>query len=266
MNLAAYAALAAVLFLNQGFHLPAFLQKKPPTAQLAAAQADLAKARAGQQQAEAELAAARAAQAARLAEQLDYTQQMVTGTDLALRQIPGAHQSPELKLAAEFSARAVAGFEAARGKLTPQQRAEIEGLFTAALAAKDAEVTTLRASLAQKDSDLQASTSAKAALEKKIPVLEASVTTAQAATAVESAKVETKTREVVTYADKAATEKARAGSLDAYAGNLVRILIGLGLLYALVHFALPNLAQEFPAAAWLGKANKFAKSISSSHL
>lgn len=262
-----YLVIGAVLLLGGGkWETPAIFQKKPPTAQLVAAQNDLAAAKAAQAKAEAELARVEAERQARIAGQLDYAQQMASGTDLALRRVPAEHQSPEVKLAAEFAQRAVAGFEAARGKLSAQQRAEIEGLFSTAMAAKDAEAQALRAALAGKDADLQAQSAARAALEQKIPLLEADVTTARAATGVVSAKVDSKTAEVALYANTAAAEKARAGGLDAYAGNLVRILIALGVLYGLVHYALPSLAQEFPGNRVLGVVNQAVKSIASSHL
>ncbi len=44
------------------------------------------------------------------------------------------------------------------------------------------------------------------------------------------------------------------------------MILGLGVLYALIHFILPSLSQEFPANVTLTRLNKAAKSIASSHL
>lgn len=264
LTVLAIVAGCALLF-GGGLKLPAFLQKKPPVAQLSASQDELAKAKAAQAQAEAALAAAKADQAAKTAAQLDYAQQMATGTSLALAHVPATAQTPEVKLAAEFALRTQAGFEAARGKLSPEAQAEIHALFDEALAAKNAEVETLKTALAAKDSALQAATQEKTALAIKIPTLEAAVTTANATVTVKEADVVTKTKEVADWAQKKAESDAKAGSLDHYAGVLLRIIIALCALYAFGHFLLPLWSESYPANKTLSWMASAAKNLTTAH-
>lgn len=60
-------------------------------------------------------------------------------------------------------------------------------------------------------------------------------------------------------------KEARANSLDAWAGNLVRSLIWVGVAYLVIHWVLPSLAQEFPGVRLLQVANKAVKSVTSAH-
>lgn len=251
-------------FAVGGFKLPAFLQKQPPVAQLTTAQDELAKAKAAQQQAEALLAAARAQEAARTATQLDYAQQFAAGTSLALGRVRPEQVTPEIKLATELAARANAGLEAARGKLPPEAQAEIQKLVDQALSAVTAERDAYKAALAQKDADLQATTAAKAAIERQIPALEAKVQTKDAEVAAVTAKTETLTQEVKVWAQGKADADARAGSLDAYAGRLIRGAVIIGVLYFLIHFILPCVAQSYPGG-WLSKLADAAKNLTTAH-
>lgn len=252
--------------LIPSFKLPSFLQKQPPVAQLTIAQVELSKAREAQALAEKNLADVKAKQDQRTTEQLAYGQQMSGGVSLALDKVPAEHQTPEVKLAAELSNRANDALEAANGKLSPQARAEISALIDNALSAKNSEVATLRAALADKDSALQASVKEKTALAAELPGLKSAVAVATADRAVSEAKVEAKTKEISVWAEAKAAADRKAGSLDAYAGTLLRILIGLVVFYMLVHFVLPSLAQEFPASKVLQWFDKTAKSVSSSHV
>ncbi len=266
MNPAIWIVAGVLLLFGSKIELPSFLQRKPPTAQLAAAEQQLQAAKAAQAKAEAALEAARVAEADKTRQQLDYAQQMSAGASGALAKVPTEHQTPEVKLAVELSSRANAGLEAARGKLPDALRTEIDGLIGQALSAVEAERDAYKAALAVKDAQLQVTIADKAKIAAEIPKLEATVKTKDAEVQVVAAKVETKQAEVVAYADKFAAERAKAGTLDAYAGKLVWALIILGVLYFLIHFGLPSLAQEFPAKGWLQGLNKTAKSITSAHL
>lgn len=259
----ALVALAALLAPK--FHLPAFLQKQPPTKQLTQAEDELAKARAAQAKAESDLQAAKVKEAAQLQAQLQYAHQMNAGAGQALARVPAEHLTPEVRLASEMVARTENGLTAAIGGLPEAQQAEIKKLVADALSAVTGERDEALKSLAEKDADLQKATVEKQAIQAQLPALQASVETSAAAVEVKSAEVQTKTHEVAAYAEAKAAAEAKAGSLDAYAGNLLRILLIAGLLYLVVHFVLPSLAQEFPASKVLTLLNKSAKSVFSSH-
>lgn len=252
-------------FLGGGLKLPAFLQKKPPVAQLSAAEIELAKVKAAQQKAEAELAAARAQEAARTSSQLDYAQQFASGTSLALAKIPVEEQTPEIKLASEMALRANLGLEAARGKLPAEAQAEIKAMVDQALSAVTAERDAYRAALVKKDAELQSASQAKAAIEKQIPVLEAKLQTKSAEVAAVEAKTQTLTQEVKVWAQGKADAEAKAGSLDAYAGRLVRGIIIAGVLYLFLHFLLPNIAQSYPGVSWLTHLADGVKNLTTGH-
>ena len=255
-------ALGGAALLVPSWHLPAFLQKKPPVAQLSQAEVDLAKSKADLSAAQAKLDAARAAETQKTHEQIVYSQQMVAGVPVALAKAP---QIPEVVLASQLAQRAQVGLAAAIGDLPPDKQAEITAIVGQALSAKQAEVDAAKAALAVKDAELAQTTQAKKALEASIPPLQQAVVTARADVAVKDATVAEKTQEVASWAEKKAASDAKAGSLDAYAGNLVRILLAIGILYILVHVCLPSLAQEFPTSSWLVGINKVTKSLTSAH-
>lgn len=258
--------LGAVALLGGGLALPSFLQKKPPTAQLEKANQDLATARAAQATAEAQLATVRATEEAKKREQLAYAQQTASGAQEALARVPVAHKTPEVQLASDLLGRTTLGLAAAVGDLPADKRAEIFRIVDGALSSKQAEVDAARAALAVKDAELKVATTERQKLAEQVPVLEAAVRTRDAEVLAKEVVVQTKTQEVVTYANKAAEERSRAGSLDAYSGKLVRILIGIGLAYLFLHYILPCLAQEFPGSRVLTAINKTVKSVTSAHL
>lgn len=265
MNPWILVAIGAFLF-GPSFHLPNLFAKKPPIAQLSTAEADLAAARAAQLKAEAALAAAKVQEAAKTAAQLDYAQQFAAGTSLALGRVPAEQQTPEVKLATDMAQRANAGLAAARGQLPPEAQAEIQRLVDQALSAVMAERDAYKAAVIQKDAALQSATQDKAALAVQIPVLQATVTTAKAETAARDAKTQELTKEVSVWAEAKAAADAKATSLDAYAGTLVRVLIGLGILYALIHYLLPCVAQSYSGVGWLQKLAAAAKNLTTAHI
>lgn len=257
--------LAVASFLGGGMKLPAIFQKKPPVAQLTAAETELAKAKVAQQKAEADLASARAAEAARASAQLDYAQQFAAGTSLALGRIPVEAQTPEIKLASEMALRANLGLEAARGKLPAEAQAEIQRMVDQALSAVTAERDAYRAALAVKDAELRSASQARTAIEKQIPILEAKLQTKSAEVAAVEAKTESLTQEVKVWAQGKADAEAKAGSLDAYAGRLVRGIVAAAALYLFLHYLLPNIAQSYPGATWLNHLAEGVKNITTGH-
>ena len=252
----------AVFALVPSWHLPSFLQRKPATRQLTQAETDLAASKVALAVAQAKLDAATAAEAQKTHDQASYAQQMLAGVPVALSRAP---KSPEVDLAASLANRAQVGLAAAIGDLPADKQAEIEKIVVEALSAKQAEVDAANLALKNKDSELNAAISAKTALEGQIPPLLATVEADKASVGAKTALVAEKTAEVANYADQAAQEKAKAGSLDAYASGLFRILLIVGILYLVIHVVLPSLAAEFPAASWLTDIYRFATSLTSSH-
>jgi multidrug efflux pump subunit AcrA (membrane-fusion protein) len=239
--------LAAALLLGGKFEVPAFLQKKPQTEQLQRAQAELDKAKAAQAAAEAQLAAVRAAEQARAATQLGYAHQFAYGTREVLASIPADEQTAKVKLASDLSARTVAGLEAYHGALAPELKAEMTGMIAQALSAVQAERDAYKAALAERDAQLRTATTERLQLAQKVTELDATVKVKTAETAAIQATVETKTAEVVKYANDAAAEKRRAGSLDAYAGRLLRGALLIAGIYLFVSFGLPGLIKHLDA-------------------
>lgn len=254
------------LALWPSLHLPAFLQKKPPTKQLSQDQKDLAAAKNAQAQAEAALAAARASEAAKTQDQLRYAQQMSSGASMALAKVPAEHQTPEVKLAAELTARADNGLATAIGRLPADQQAEMTALINNALSAVTAQRDAAQAALAQKDAQLQSTTAAKLAIEAQLPVLQASLKRKDAQVAAKQTDVDEKTAEVADWAQKKAASDAEAGSWKAYAVDAVRIIAAILILWALVHFICPSLAQEFQGSKVIQAVYRWTTSIFSSHI
>lgn len=264
LTLCLVAGVAA--FALGGVKLPTWFDKKPPTTQLTQAQIDLNNARAAQLAAETKLAQLEAERKVVGEMQLDYAQQMAAGTVLALGRVAPDQVTPEVKLASEFANRTEAGLAAYRGDLTPQARAEMERMVAQALSAVQAERDAMRVALAQKDAALAQTINDKASLAAQIPTLQASVDAAKAQVAAKDAKAQELVKEVSVWAEAKAASDAKAGSLDALSGRLMRGLIGLAALYLFIHFMLPSLAQEFPASRILTWADKTAKSLTSARM
>ena len=241
------AVAAAALVFGGGLSLPSFLQKKPPTAQLDTAQRDLAAAKAAQAAAEAALATVRAQEEAKKREQVIYAQEMATGAANAIARVPEAARVAEVKLAGELLDRTVGGLAAAIGALPADKQAEIVRLVAGALSAKQTEVDAARAALAAKDAELKVAAIERAQLAAKVPALEAAVQTKAAEVAVHEVTVAAKVAEVERYANTAAAERAKSGSLSAYAGKIERVLIGLVALYVLFVFFVPGVVKHLDA-------------------
>lgn len=237
--------------------------KGPATKELRAAQEAAAKANLEAAAAKSNYEKALLEQRTKTVQQSQYSQQMIHGVPLALARAP---QTPEVIFASGLAKRASKGLAEALGELPIERQSEIAFLVDQALSAKQAEVDAAKAALAQKDAELAVTTAAKKVIEEKLPVLEGKATAAEIAAVAAAGVVAAKTTEVATYADKAAEKEREAGSL----GTLVhRLFIGIGViaaLYLLVHFILPSLAQEFPAAQRLVSFNKAVKSVFSSHV
>ncbi len=233
------------------------------TKELRAAQDEAAKAKADAAAAQSRYDTALLEQRTKTVQQSQYSQQMVAGIPLALARAP---QTPEVVFATGLAKRASTGLAAALGDLPPDKQNEIAFLVEQALSAKQAEIESAKAALALKDKELEMTTAEKKKIEAVLPALEDRAKQAETKAIAAEGVVVVKTNEVAVYADKMAEKEKEAGSL----GTLVHKLFwGIGILaflYLFVHFILPSLAQEFPAAQKLNSFNKAVKSVFSSHI
>ncbi len=237
--------------------------KGAPTKELRAAQEAAAKAQAEAAEAKANYEKALSDQRTKTVQQSQYSQQMIHGIPIALSRAP---QTPEVILASGLAKRASTGLAAAIGELPTERQAEIAFLVEQALSAKQAEVDAANAALAIKDKELAVTTAEKKVVEAKLPVLEEKAAAAEIKAVAAQGVVAVKTNEVAVYADKMAEKEKEAGSLGALVHKLLWVIGIFSALYVLVHFIVPSLAQEFPAAQKLNSFNKAVKSVFSSHM
>jgi hypothetical protein len=237
--------------------------KGPQTKELRAAQEAAAKAQAEAATAKSNYEAALLEQRTKTVQQSQYSQQMIHGIPIALARAP---QTPEVVFATGLAKRASTGLAAALGDLPPDKQSEIAFLVEQALSAKQAEVDAANAALALKDKELAVTTAEKKIIEAKLPVLEQKAQAAETKAIAAEGVVVVKTNQVAVYAEKAAEKEAENGSLGALVQKLFWVIGIFAALYILVHFVVPSLAQEFPAAQKLNSFNKAVKSVFSSHV
>lgn len=257
--------LAGGVLLTQAvpnWRISALFAKKPPTAELSKAEADLAAKTLAAQQAEAHYNAAVADFQAKKTAELTDSQQFLAGVKPALLRAP---KSPEVTLAISLADRASKGLSQAIGDLPADRQAEILAIVDGALSAKQAEVDAANAKLATLDKELATTQAAKVAVEAQIPPLKAQADSAVAAKDAALNVVTAKANEVAAYADKAAAKEKEAGSLGALVSKLEwwGIVIAVGVLF--VNFLLPSLAQEFPASKIISTVYRWSTSLTSSH-
>lgn len=244
----------------------AIFRKTPPTVALVKTETTLANQEAQKKQVDTQVKTAVDADHAQTVSQIRYSQQTSIGAAAALSKAPAASRTPEVVLAASLVARTNIGLAMAIGSLPADQQAEILGIVDQALSQAQGSVTEVitasNTALAAKDAQLQTTQSAKVELEKQIPVLLEKQKNLQTQVESTQAQVTTQTNAVVTYAKKLQAAADESGSFES---TVIKVAIGLALLYFIVHFALPSLTQEFPASKVLAKVNQVTKSISSSH-
>jgi hypothetical protein len=233
------------------------------TKELRAAQDEAAKAKLEASAAESKYQTALLEQKTKTIAQSQYSQQMIHGIPLALARAP---QTPEVVFATGLAKRAQRGLADAIGELDPAKQEEMMFLVEQALSAKQAEVDKANAALALKDKELAITTAEKKIVEAKIPVLMDQAAAAESKAVAAEGIVVVKTNQVAVYADKMAEKEQEAGSLGTLVHKLFWVLGSFAALYLFVHFILPSLAQEFPAARILVGFNKTMKSIFSSHV
>ena len=230
---------------------------------LAQANADLAKAQADAKTAQDALETARKAELAKKDAQIRYAQQMAAGASESLTK---ASPEPPVKLALALLDRTNHGLAVAIGDLPADKQAEIIKIVSDSLSGVQARLDAANAALAVKDKELTVATVERDALKVQIPKLETQLATKDADVKQATAIAAQKQTALVSAAQKVQAEIKENGSLGALTDKLEWLLVFCGILYVVVHFALPSLAQEFPASRVLTWMNKAAKSISSSHL
>ena len=260
-------AAAGVFWLGGSLHLPAiFKPKAPPTAQLTQAQAELAAAQQAQKQAEAALAAAKAQEAAKTAQQLAYAGQMAFGASSIMAELTPAERTPSIVTLDDLVLRTNTGLQAAGVIVTPDAQAEIKKMIQQALSPVVADRDAYKAALAAKDAQLQLAIQQKAAVEAQIPALQAQTTTAKAETATVQAKAQELTKEVTVWAAAKSAAEQDASGAKAWGEFLLKILVIVGILYAVGHWIIPCIAQSYPGLGWLTKLANGIKNFTTAHL
>lgn len=237
--------------------------KKPPVAQAQQADKALEEARAAAKAAQEELEALKKAEAAAKTAQVKNGQEMVAGAVEAIRRAP---DSPEVRLTSTFLSRAEVALALANGKISEGERAQIVGIVNGYLSQVESERDAAVKALAERDAQLAAVSADRAQLAQRLPQVEKALESTSAKASAAEKLADAKRAEVIQWAkEKDAAERA-ASSFSARADELTWWIVIIAAGYAFIHYVLPNLAQEFPNSKILEKANKAAKSISSSHL
>lgn len=206
--------------------------------------------------------AAAAAERAKLEAQIKAAQVDNAGTQAALKKAP---ITPETQLASKMALRVDLKLAAAIGKLPQQDQQDMIDLIEQALSGKQAEVDAANAKLAKQDADFKAITGEREVLKAQIPLLTEQARKAEEKAQGVQAELTTKTTEVVTWAQKKAEAEKQAGSLGGALDTLWHWVVGLGIVYFLIHWALPAIAQSYPHPVLTSLANA-AKNLTTAHL
>ena len=242
-------------------------QKVPPTKQLVIDQQKLAQEKAAKEAADKLVADAVAKDHAAVTTEVQGGQQMVVGAEEALSRLPKASRTQETALTGVLLAKASLRLSAAVGKLPKDMQDEIYTIVDEALSGQQAQIDAANSALEEKDREFKDLQSSKIVLETKtIPDLLQAIQNQLDRT---EEAYQLKVTQVTTYADQAAKEKSASGSLatifSQFKWMILKLAIILSLLYALVHYALPSLAQEYPACKWINNLYNTIKSITSAH-
>lgn len=250
----------ALTQLVPNWRVTKWFQKGPRTEQLQAAQEAAKKAEAELAALRSEREAAELEKSKKKDEQVTTGQEYVHATGEALRRVqdPG----PEVEAAKLLNGRAEIALAMAMGRLPAAQQAEMIRLVDGLLSSHKAEVDAANAKIAERDEALRVVTAERVAVEKKLAVVEARIPAAEEKAQVLSQKLEEKTNEVRTWAEKKVESDREAGSLRATLQNWA-IMIGLG--YVFLHFILPSLASQFPGSRLLKWVYDVSTSIGSAH-
>jgi Skp family chaperone for outer membrane proteins len=198
-------------------------RKKPPTEQVTALQAELARAQAQLEATRAAEAAALQAERERQVEQVRRAQQFTAGAAESLRRVPAAHRVPEVLTAADLTGRAELALGLAIGGLPAEQQREILRIVDQLLSGRTADLEAARQALAAIEADVRTLARERDTLRAAAAELgrEKAQLTAQVHTV--RADLDAKVGEVVKIADELDRTTRERGSLGATVNRLLRI-------------------------------------------
>jgi prepilin-type N-terminal cleavage/methylation domain-containing protein len=207
--------------LVPNWRLSHLFAKKPPTAELTAAQIALREAQTKLAALEAERAEAARKASEQQMVQFRYSQQSFVGAENALARVPVAQQGPEVRLGVSMVRRGNLGLVAALGALPQAQADEIAKIMDNALSEVEAERDAAQRALADKDAELGIATQQRVKAEMERDAVAAKIPPLEAKTEKLAATVESKTAEVVKWSAEKVAEEKKSGSLAAFVEKLM---------------------------------------------
>jgi hypothetical protein len=198
-------------------------RKKPPTEQVLALQAELAKAQAQLEATRAAEAAALAAERAKQEAQVRRAQQFVAGAGEALERVPAAHRVPEVLAAADLTGRAELALGLAIGGLPAEQQREILRIVDQMLSGRTADLEAARAALAEIEGEVRNLAKERDTLRQQAAALAREKSQLVATVDTVQADLTAKTGEVLKIADALDAKAREAGSLGATLNRWLRI-------------------------------------------
>lgn len=253
------AGMAAGVFAGNWNPFYKLMGKKPPTEQVAVAQAKLEEARQAALLKEAELRAAADTERKQLEQQVQSAQQDNLGTVEALKRVPPEHATAEVKLAASMAQRVSLKLARAIGQLPRDQQDAMILLIDQALSEKQAEVDAAMQKLAQRDKEFDLLSDERDHYVKDIiPALKADTEKANQKADKLAQDLNTKTDTLSQWARDKFESDAKAHSLQASFDKMVRYALYVAGVWAFVVYVLPGLLKHLSP----GKTKNFLRDIS----
>lgn len=237
--------MAAGVFLGNWDPIYKLRGKEPPTKQVAAAQAELAKATAEAQAREDALNQAAAAERQALEQQVQAAQQDNVGTVEALKRVPAEHATAEVKLAAAMAQRVSIKLARAIGNLPADQQDAMILLIEQALSEKQAEVDEAYRKLAERDAAFAKLSDERDHLNAVvIPAIRQDKAAADARAAELAEKVNEATGSLAVWAKEKYAAEAKARGFQATFDKLIRMSLWGAGAYVFIIFILPGIVKH----------------------
>lgn len=249
--------LAAVAVLSGWNPLAAF-KPKPPAKEVQALQTEVAALQIRLEETRSTQVETATAERVKADEQVRWAQQMVTGSEASLERLPVISRTVETNLASDFLRRANFALGQAIGELPQDKRAEILLIVDKALSGVEAERNIAQAMLVKKDQDLDQLAAQRAALQKQLDDLAVELVTRQKQYLEVKTQLDTKTTDLVTWAEQKDQADRRAASLSGLLDNIQTIIIILVIGYIFVAFILPGIVKHLQP----GKIKNFLRDVS----
>lgn len=232
--------------------------KEPPTKQVAAAQAELAKATAEAQAREAALNEANKAERQVLESQVRSAQQDNVGTVEALKRVPAEHATAEVKLASAMAQRVSLKLARAIGNLPADQQDAMILLIEQALSEKQAEVDEAYRKLAERDAAFAQLSAERDHLNAVvIPAIQQDKAEADAKAAALAEKVNEATGSLAKWAKEKYAAEAKARGFQATIDKLINLALWGAGLYVFIVFILPGIVKHMAP----GKLKNFLRDV-----